>query len=182
MLRLLIIYLNRKFNTIIEKGSSVKKVCLSIISLLLWYVPVAFVQMISARVTIASINPWYNSLIKASWTPPAWVFGPAWTILYILMTISVWVVYRTQIASQSHRMAYPLFFLQLVANGLWSFLFFGFHMIGWALVDLTLLIVLIVCTTICFYRIKPVAGLLLIPYLLWCLYALTLNAAIWWLN
>lgn len=154
----------------------------SLFSLLCWYAPVLLVQLVSERVTVASINPWYKELIKASWTPPAWVFGPTWTLLYILMTVAVWLVYQTDTKPRQRNTAYALFFGQLALNALWSLLFFGLHSPAWALIDLSLLILLLAITIRHFYRIRPLAGFLLIPYLLWSVYALSLNAAIWWLN
>ncbi|QVL57929.1 MAG: tryptophan-rich sensory protein [Simkaniaceae bacterium] len=153
-----------------------------ILSLILWYLPVALVQLVSARVTVSSINPWYKSLNKAYWNPPAWFFGPTWAVLYIMMAIAVWIVYRTKSKLGKHWLAYSLFFTQLIANGLWSFLFFGLHSPGWALLDLTLLIILVAITSTFFFRIRRIAGFLLLPYLLWSIYALSLNIAIWWLN
>ncbi|MEM8727290.1 MAG: TspO/MBR family protein [Chlamydiota bacterium] len=151
-------------------------------SLILWYLPVAFVQLVSSKITIASINPWYQRLNKAPWNPPGWVFGPTWTLLYLMMAVAVWMVFLTRPKTGKHRYAYSLFFMQLLINGTWSFLFFGLHSPGWALIDLSLLIVLLVPTFFSFYRIYPLAGWLLIPYLIWTLYALSLNAAIWWMN
>jgi tryptophan-rich sensory protein len=154
----------------------------SFTSLILWYLPVLCVQIVSGRITIGSIGSWYKNLTKASWTPPAWIFGPAWTLLYILMTISVWIIYCTKSTKNQYRIAYSLFFSQLLANALWSFLFFKLHMPGWALIDLGILILLIILTSICFFRIHRIAALLLLPYLMWTIYAFSLNAAIWWLN
>lgn len=151
-------------------------------SLILWYLPVAFVQFIASRITVGSINPWYKGLNKAPWNPPAWVFGPTWTLLYLMMAVAVWIVFLTKPKTSKHKLAYTLFFMQLFVNGVWSFLFFGMHSPGWALIDLTLLVVLLVLTFIVFFRIRPLAGWLLVPYLIWSFYALTLNAAIWWLN
>ncbi|MCB1072099.1 MAG: tryptophan-rich sensory protein [Chlamydiales bacterium] len=151
-------------------------------SLILWYLPVAFIQFLSSRVTIASINPWYKSLNKAPWNPPPWVFGPTWMLLYLMMAVAVWIVFLTKPKTSKHKFAYTLFFMQLLVNGAWSFLFFGMHSPGWALVDLIVLIFLLVLTFVSFYRICSLAGWLLIPYLIWSLYALTLNAAIFWMN
>ena len=151
-------------------------------SLLLWYLPVVCVQLLSAHVTIGSIDPWYKSLAKASWTPPAWAFGPAWTLLYIMMTIAVWIICHKQVEKRQRYLAYALFFSQLIINGLWSFLFFGAHMTGLALIDLGLLILLVGLTGLHFFRINSVAGLLFVPYFLWILYAFSLNAAIYSLN
>ncbi len=154
----------------------------SLLSLVVWYLPVLVVQLVSARITVGGLNPWYQSLIKAAWNPPAWLFGPVWTLLYILMTIAVWLIYRDTNKKSKHAVAYILFFSQLALNGLWSLLFFKLHSPGWALLDLGFLLILVFVMTLYFYRIRPLAGLLLLPYVLWSSYALTLNAAIWWLN
>lgn len=159
----------------------VKKIDL-ISSFILFYLPLFFVQIISGRVTITSINTWYKSLEKSSWTPPSWVFGPIWTVLYLMMAVAVWMVYRSKTNKDKKIYAYSLFFTQLCANCLWSFLFFSFHMIGAALADLCLLILLISITSVYFFRIRRLTGLLLLPYLLWSIYALYLNAAIFYLN
>ncbi len=159
-----------------------KKQAKSLISLFFFYIPVALVQLISAKVTLRSINPWYNSLEKPSWTPPAWVFGPAWTVIYIMMAIAIWQVYQTNKKHSQSFFVYFLFFLQLFVNGLWSVLFFGLHLTGWAIIDLVILIFLIAITAVHFFKIRPIAGLMLIPYFLWCIFALSLNVAIWRLN
>ncbi|MCI5051823.1 MAG: tryptophan-rich sensory protein [Simkaniaceae bacterium] len=146
--------------------------------LILWYLPVVFVQWISSRVTFTSLKPWYQGLQKAAWTPPGWVFGPVWTALYILMAISVWLVFR----KRAPMGAYILFFVQLFFNGLWSWLFFGMHQPGMACINIVILLVLIGIMTVWYYRLDRVAGILQVPYFLWTAYASTLNFAIWWLN
>lgn len=153
-----------------------------ILTLLIWYVPVALVQLVSGRITVNSLYPWYRSLEKGWWTPPDWVFGPVWTLLYGMMAVSVWMIYHAKATRRQHSIAYVLFFTQLFVNGLWSFLFFRFHLLGLALADLGLLVLLVALNAYYFYRVRPLAGLLLVPYLLWSLYAFSLNAAIWWLN
>ena len=151
-------------------------------SLIFWYLPVAAVQFASARVTIGSMDSWYQNLEKGWWNPPSWLFGPVWTVLYALMAVAVWIVYQTDAPRSQKRFAYTLFFSQLAVNGVWSFLFFGLQMPFLAAIDLLLLNVLIVLTGAHFFRVRPLAGALFIPYLLWTLYALSLNGAIWWLN
>lgn len=150
--------------------------------LMLCYLPVLAVQWLAANVTIHTLTPWYADLIKASWNPPSWVFGPVWTLLYIIMTISVWLIYRDNKHPKKHGVAYTLFFVQLTLNGLWSYLFFGWHYVGLALLDLALLFILVGFMMVYFFRLRKSAGYLLLPYFLWSGYALTLNAAIWWLN
>ena len=147
-------------------------------SLFLWYCPFLVVQCISAYVTFKSLNPWYLELKKAFWNPPSWVFGPVWTILYIMITFSIWLVYLSKKGGALKKAAFFLFWLQLGSNFLWSLLFFGFQSPFYALIDLSILLILIFLMTIVFFRIKRLSGCLLIPYLGWCLYAYTLNMAI----
>ena len=153
-----------------------------ITSLLVCYLPVVAVQIVSSLITTASDSSWYQNLKKSMWTPPPVVFGVVWTILYAMMAMAVWVVYRTKICSREKKIAYTLFFAQLVANGLWPYIFFGLHNPTLALANLSILFLLIVATATQFFRIHLLAGLLLIPYVMWTAYALYLNAAICWLN
>jgi benzodiazapine receptor len=124
---------------------------------------------------------WYDTLMKPFFTPPAWVFGPAWTILYLLMAVSAWLVWSEQIR---HPVRVPLviFFTQLVFNLLWSAIFFGARKPGWALVEIAILWILILFTVILFWRVSRLAALLLVPYAAWVLFAMVLNGAIWWMN
>jgi translocator protein len=124
---------------------------------------------------------WYQSLAKPAWNPPSWVFGPVWTTLYALMGIAAWRVWRR---GGWRRQAAPLglFLTQLAANFLWSFLFFRFQQPALALADIVVLWVLIALTARMFARVDRPAAWLLAPYLAWVTYALTLNAAIVFLN
>lgn len=124
---------------------------------------------------------WYQTLTKPSWTPPNAVFPPVWTALYLLMAISAWLVW-TQRGFKSARGVLLPFGLQLVFNGLWSWVFFGMHRPGLAIVDITLLWLSLVVTIFLFARRRPLAAWLLIPYLIWISYASALNLAIWQLN
>lgn len=131
----------------------------------------------------ASVNAglFYAQIIRPDWAPPSWVFGPAWTFLYALMGIASWLVW----SAGNYRIAQAaliLFIVQLVFNALWSWLFFGWHLGALAFIDILLLLALIVATLISFWRIKPLAGALLLPYLLWVIFASALNYAIWQLN
>ncbi len=125
---------------------------------------------------------WNDTLQKPSWNPPSWVFAPVWTLLYFLMSLSAWLIYRTQAIASLKRRAALLFFSQLLLNGLWPLIFFGYHAPGIAVVELGLLVTLIFATTITFFKIRPMAGMLFIPYAAWSIFALILNTAIWWLN
>lgn len=123
----------------------------------------------------------YGQLVQPSWAPPAWVFGPVWTTLFTLMAVAAWLVWRSG-GFRSHRLALSLFLVQLVFNALWSWLFFAWRLGALSFTDIILLWALIAATLLCFWRIRPVAGLLLVPYLLWVSFAAALNYALWQLN
>ncbi len=143
----------------------------------LWYIPVLVVQLAGSWVTFTSVNTWYRSLHKAPWNPPDWVFGPAWTLLYLAMAWAVSLVSLSSASAREKRTAYALFFAQLFFNGLWSFLFFGLHSPFLALIDLVILLFIVAAACRVFFWIHKGAGLLLVPYLLWLVYALSLNIA-----
>jgi len=128
-----------------------------------------------------SVSGWYATLNQPSFNPPNWVFGPVWSTLYFLMGISLWLVWKQKPSGERNR-AILLFSAQLVLNFLWSFLFFYFHLIGAALMDIILLWVSILTMIILFYRIRPIAAYLNIPYLLWVSFATALNTAYFFLN
>jgi len=132
-------------------------------------------------VTATSVREWYPQIQKPSWTPPGAVFGPVWTVLYVLMGVSAWLIWR-DIVGNARRTAMLIFTTQLVLNGTWSLLFFGLRSPGWAALEIVLLWSSIVATMLAFVRISRLAAGLLLPYLLWVSYAATLNVAIWNLN
>lgn len=121
---------------------------------------------------------WYAALIKPAWNPPAWVFGPAWTLLYILMAVAAWLVWKR--AGFSRPLAF--YFLQLALNAAWTPIFFGAHQLGWALAEIVVLWTLILLTLLSFRRVSPVAGWLFVPYLAWVSFATFLNFTLWRLN
>lgn len=123
----------------------------------------------------------YSQLTRPDWAPPGSVFGPVWSCLYTLMAIAAWLVWRIGGFSLA-RPALVLFLVQLVFNSLWSWLFFGWQLPGWALVEVILLWLLILATVIAFWRVRPLAGILLLPYLLWVSFASALNHTLWQLN
>lgn len=131
--------------------------------------------------TADSVATWYPTLNKPAFTPPDWVFAPAWTVLYAAMAVAGWRVWR-KVGFAGGRNALTLFAIQLLLNGAWSFLFFGAKAIGIALVDIVVLLLVIAATTAVFWRIDRIAGLLFVPYLLWVGYATALNAGIWLAN
>jgi benzodiazapine receptor len=124
---------------------------------------------------------WYNSLAKPIWTPPALAFPIAWTILYALMGTSAWLVWQKR-ADKEIGWALSAFLLQLIFNAAWSWIFFGRHAIGAALLEIAALWMLIAVTMVLSWRISPAAGWFLAPYLLWVSFAVALNGAIWFRN
>jgi len=136
----------------------------------------------SSVFTVGSIAGWYAGLNKPVFTPPAWVFAPAWTILYILMGCALFFVIKEWTGTPLARQGLLLFSAQLALNFGWSLVFFGMHAIAAALAVLLLLIALIAATALVFRRISAPAGWLLVPYFVWCCFAATLNAGILLLN
>lgn len=130
--------------------------------------------------TSTSVDSWYRELAKPTWTPPGWIFGPVWTLLYLAMAIAAWLVWRR--AASNASMALVLFGIQLVLNTAWSALFFGLQNPGLAFVNIVLLWSAIVGTMIAFWRIAAVAGWLFLPYIIWVSFATALNFAIWQMN
>jgi len=126
-------------------------------------------------------GPFYARLVRPDWAPPPAIFGPVWTVLYALMGIAAWLVWRVG-GFRAARAALILFLLQLALNALWSWLFFGWHRGGLALAEVLLLWAAILATQIAFWRIRPLAGALLVPYFLWVGFAAALNYSLWRLN
>ena len=136
---------------------------------------------LGAFVTISEVRDWYPTLVKPSWNPPSWVFGPVWTTLYVMMAIAAWLVWR-RVDRPGGRVALGLFGAQLVLNFLWSWLFFGLHSPGLAGVEIVALWVLLGLTIAAFSRVHRVAAALLVPYWAWVTFATALNLTIWRLN
>jgi tryptophan-rich sensory protein len=124
------------------------------------------------------MHGWYLALTAPPGTPPPWLFGPVWTVLYVLMGIAAWQVWR----QGGPRRPLLLWGWQLLINAAWNPIFFGLHGIGAALVVMLLLVTLVAATAVAFLARDRVAGMLLFPYLLWSCYATYLNAGFWWLN
>jgi tryptophan-rich sensory protein len=146
---------------------------------LLIFLVVAFVPAAVGR--LFGPGSWYASIAKPAWTPPGWVFGPVWTVLYALIGIAGWLAWEAS-AGKPRLLPFAVFAAQLVLNGLWSWLFFGLRRPDLALVDIVLMLALIGANLALFARLRGVAGALLVPYLLWVAFATALNAAIWRLN
>jgi len=131
--------------------------------------------------TRPAIEGWYAALQKPSWTPPNWVFGPVWTVLYLAMATAAWLVWR-RAGFAGARLPLTLFALQLVLNLAWTGVFFGLRMPGAAFAEIVLLWLFILATTAAFWPLTHVAAWLMVPYLVWVTYAATLNYGIWRLN
>jgi translocator protein len=149
-----------------------------------WLVLAGFIVLclsvgaLAGLVTAPAVTEWYPSLVKPSWRPPNWLFAPAWTLLYILMAIAAWLVWKTGGA----RSALLLWSGQLLLNFAWSFLFFGARSPGLALLDIVALWLAIAATIFAFSFKSRLAAYLLVPYLCWVSFALALNASIFMLN
>lgn len=124
---------------------------------------------------------WYAALAKPSWTPPDAAFGPVWTVLYVLMAVAAWWVWRRG-GFAGARVPLAVYGVQLVLNALWSYLFFGLHRPALAFAELVALWVAIAVTMVSFWRVERVAGWLLVPYLAWVTLAGSLNLALWRMN
>jgi tryptophan-rich sensory protein len=129
-----------------------------------------------------NISGWYSTLVKSSLTPPAFVFGPVWTLLYLLMGIAAFMILKKGFDRRDVRHALEIFSMQLVFNILWSIIFFGAHNPALAFVDIALLWLSIIATMFSFYRISRPTIWILLPYTLWTTFAAYLNLAILFLN
>ena len=148
------------------------------VGLAVWLAVTFTASFVGSRFTPGT---WYDGLTKPAWNPPSWVFAPVWTLLYVLMAVAAWTVWR-RAGFRGAPLALGLYILQLVLNGAWSWLFFGAEEPLLALVDLVALFLVVAVTTVLFWRAERRAGILLLPYLAWLAYAGSLNAAIWHLN
>lgn len=157
--------------------------------------------LIGSLATRPNIDTWYRAIEKPAFTPPDWIFPVVWPSLFLLMGIAAWLIYRSPerrsrsflagvaspgcmlLPNRSLRaMALLVYGIHLIFNTLWSFLFFGLQMPGLAFLEILVLLALILYTTRLFYLIRPSAGYLMVPYILWVSYATVLNGTIWWMN
>ncbi len=132
--------------------------------------------------TFKAIPTWYRELKKPRYTPPNSAFGPVWTTLYILMGISVFLVWQEGLTASSAMLAFILFWVQLAINALWSVIFFGMKSKGGGVITIIVLWLLILATMITSFRISSWAGALLVPYIIWVSIASYLNIGVWLLN
>ena len=145
-------------------------------------VAVAATSVVGQFATYPNLAPWYAGLVKPSFNPPNWVFGPVWTTLYLLMAFAVWRILRLPAASAERRWALSLFFAQLALNAAWSWMFFAAHNPLLGLINIVPQILVIIATIVAFYRIDRMAGWCLMPLAAWVCFATFLNFAIWKLN
>ena len=138
--------------------------------------------VVGSIVTIPVIPGWYAALAKPALDPPGWVFGPVWTLLYALMGLAAFWVWKKGWHKKEVKVALSLFIFQLLLNVLWSLVFFGLHSPLWAFVNIVLMWLAIVATMIAFWKISRPAFYLLVPYILWVTFAAYLNLAIVMLN
>jgi len=126
-------------------------------------------------------DEWYKQLTKPTWNPPNWLFAPVWTVLYLLMAAAAWLVWK-RYGIVGALLPLALFVVQLLLNAAWTWLFFGLHRPGVALADIVVLWAALLTTLILFWRLEPLAGIFLAPYLAWVSFATALNWAIWRMN
>lgn len=136
--------------------------------------------MASGIATASSVQNWFPSIAKPYWNPPSWLFGPVWTILYILMGIGIALIWHTPHPKQ--KTAIRLFILQFCMNLAWSFIFFTQHQIGWAFVEIICIWTALIFTIFTFSQVNKKAAYLQLPYMCWVSFAAILNGTIWYLN
>ena len=149
------------------------------ISFILFFLITYSASFIGGLVTMSFKEPWYSQLIKSNFNPPDWIFAPVWTTLYLMMTIAIWFFWHTK--NRDIGTIY-IYFIHVLFNTTWSVVFFGFHNIFLALINLIILIFLIIVLVIRFSRVNKVSSYLMIPYLLWSSFALFLNINLLILN
>ena len=135
-------------------------------------------SVIGGYTTTSFKEPWYSEIILPSFNPPSWVFGPVWTVLYILMSVAIWKIWINTFDLKLLK----LYFIHLVFNASWSIAFFGFHQIGMALINLVTIVIFIILLMQRYFIKDKISFYLMMPYLLWSSYALVLNSAIFILN
>jgi tryptophan-rich sensory protein len=151
-----------------------------VLGFLAWLVTVV---LAAGLATLASVDAerFYGQLAKPDWAPGSGIFAPVWTVLYLLMAVAAWLVWRAR-GFAGAPVALGLFLVQLALNALWSWLFFAWREGAAALADIVILTVLVAIVAVAFWRVRPLAGALLVPYLAWLVYAAVLNYRVWQLN
>jgi tryptophan-rich sensory protein len=136
---------------------------------------------IGGAATATSVGTWYRELHKPAWNPPDWIFGPVWTLLYILMAVAAWRVWRLNGPEEARR-TLGLYIGQLALNAIWSVLFFGLRHPGWAFAEVIVFWSILVMLLVRFWRADRLAAVLWSPYVAWVSFASVLNGTVWWLN
>ena len=149
------------------------------LSLILFFIITFSASFIGGLVTISYKEPWYSQLVKSSYNPPDWIFAPVWTTLYLMMTFAIWLFWLSKKRDMN---TIYIYFIHILFNTTWSVIFFAFHNILLALINLMILIWLIVILILRYRRVNNVSAYLMIPYLLWSCYALFLNLSLFILN
>ena len=140
---------------------------------------ITFIASAIGGFTTASFKePWYSQIILPSFNPPSWVFGPVWTTLYVMMSVAIWKIWINSFDLKLLK----FYLIHLFFNGTWSIIFFGFHQIGLALINLVVIVIFIILLMKRYFGRDKVSFYLMIPYLLWSSYALILNSSIFMLN
>ncbi len=145
------------------------------------WLALVFVAAAIGGIASANAGDFYAQLVRPAWAPPGWLFAPVWTLLYVTMGVAAWLVWRESGLGGAAR-ALTLFLIQLAANALWTWLFFAWRLGGPAFAEVLLLWGLILATVVAFWRVRPLAGALLLPYLAWVSFACALTWATWRLN
>lgn len=148
---------------------------------LLGWLALSFTAAGIGGVASVSAGSFYAQLAPPPWAPPGWLFGPVWSVLYMLMGIAAWLVWKAR-GWRGARAALTLFVVQLAANALWTWLFFAWRQGAWAFAEIVLLWVLILATVVAFWRVRPLAGALLLPYLVWVGFASAVSFTLWQRN
>ena len=146
---------------------------------ILFFIITYSASLIGGLATINFKEPWYSLIIRPSFSPPDWVFAPVWTTLYFMMTLSVWLFWHS--TNRDMKTVY-IYFIHIIVNTTWSITFFVFHQIAISILVLVILITLIIILIKNFKRVNLISSYLMIPYLLWCCFALVLNLSIFVLN
>jgi len=148
------------------------------LSLLLFLAITFAASAIGGYTTATFKEPWYSQIILPSFNPPSWVFGPIWTTLYIFMSLAIWIVWN----KTNDNKIIKIYFLHVFFNALWSIIFFGFHKIGLALIDLLIILFFIILLMKIYFKISKFSFYLMVPYFFWSAYAFLLNLSIFFLN
>ena len=149
------------------------------LTFILFFIITYSASLIGGLATINFKEPWYSLIIRPSFSPPDWVFAPVWTTLYFMMTLAIWLFWHS--TNREMKTVY-IYFIHIIVNTTWSITFFVFHQIAISILVLVILIALIIILIKNFKRVNLISSYLMIPYLLWCCFALVLNVGIFVLN